>query len=242
MSAGCRPGRARRARRRARCCWSASTTPPRGVATKTSRTDLVSDADRAAERACGRARRERPDDAVVAEEGGGTRGSSGLRWVVDPLDGTINYLWGLPFWAVSVAVEDGRAPWRRWCWTRCATSSSRPPAAAARTWAGGAWRCARATPSEALTGTGFSYRADQRALQAAAGGACCPRCATSGASARRRWTSPGWPPAAWTGSSRPAWRPGTGPPARCWCARRAASCASWPRARAARPAWWRRPA
>jgi myo-inositol-1(or 4)-monophosphatase len=68
---------------------------------------MVSDADRAAEAAIvGLIRRERPDDALLGEEGAAAAGSSGRRWVVDPLDGTTNYLYGFPVWAVSVAVED----------------------------------------------------------------------------------------------------------------------------------------
>ncbi len=68
---------------------------------------MVSDADREAEEAVVAVlREERPDDALLAEEGSREGGSSGRRWVVDPLDGTTNYLYGLPQWAVSVAVED----------------------------------------------------------------------------------------------------------------------------------------
>src|SRR5690606_41659611 len=48
----------------------------------------------------------RPDDGIVAEEGSSRPGTSGVRWVVDPLDGTTNYLYGLPGWAVSIAAED----------------------------------------------------------------------------------------------------------------------------------------
>jgi fructose-1,6-bisphosphatase/inositol monophosphatase family enzyme len=52
----------------------------------------------------------RPDDALLAEEGSLLCGSSGVRWVVDPLDGTINYIYGYPAYAVSIAVEvDGEA-------------------------------------------------------------------------------------------------------------------------------------
>jgi len=76
------------------------------VATKSSPTDLVSEADLSAERAI----RElltarRPDDAILGEEGDDIAGTSGLRWVVDPLDGTVNYLFGIPQWSVSVACE-----------------------------------------------------------------------------------------------------------------------------------------
>jgi myo-inositol-1(or 4)-monophosphatase len=68
---------------------------------------MVSDADRTAEEAiAGLLRSERPDDGIVGEEGAAVEGTSGRRWVVDPLDGTTNYLYGFPQWAVSVAVED----------------------------------------------------------------------------------------------------------------------------------------
>ncbi|MCB1274839.1 MAG: inositol monophosphatase, partial [Leucobacter sp.] len=46
----------------------------------------------------------RGDDGVLGEEGGERRGSSGVRWVIDPLDGTVNYLYGLPVYAVSIAA------------------------------------------------------------------------------------------------------------------------------------------
>ncbi len=82
---------------------------PEGVETKTTATDPVSDADLAAEHAI----RDvlgglRPGDAVLGEEGGesAARGDGGVRWVVDPLDGTVNYLFGHPQWSVSVACED----------------------------------------------------------------------------------------------------------------------------------------
>jgi myo-inositol-1(or 4)-monophosphatase len=79
----------------------------RAVASKSSPTDLVSQADYEAERAI----REllalrRPGDAILGEEGGETQAGEGLRWVVDPLDGTVNFLFGVPQWCVSVAVED----------------------------------------------------------------------------------------------------------------------------------------
>ncbi len=78
------------------------------VSSKTSATDPVSEADRAAERLiAARLAEVRPDDGLLAEEGQARRrGSSGLRWVVDPLDGTVNFLYGVPTWCVSVACED----------------------------------------------------------------------------------------------------------------------------------------
>ncbi|NEC83203.1 inositol monophosphatase, partial [Streptomyces sp. SID7958] len=48
---------------------------------------------------------ERPEDGFLGEEGAATEGTSGVRWVIDPLDGTVNYLYGLPTWAVSIAAE-----------------------------------------------------------------------------------------------------------------------------------------
>ena len=68
---------------------------------------MVSDADRAAEDAISRLlTAERPSDGLLGEEGLASEGSSGRRWVVDPLDGTTNYLYRYRAWCVSVALED----------------------------------------------------------------------------------------------------------------------------------------
>jgi myo-inositol-1(or 4)-monophosphatase len=81
--------------------------PASGVESKSSTTDMVSDADRAAERLLiERISTARPDDGLLGEEGGRVAGTSGLEWVIDPLDGTTNYLFGYPVWSVSVACED----------------------------------------------------------------------------------------------------------------------------------------
>jgi myo-inositol-1(or 4)-monophosphatase len=70
---------------------------------------MVSDADRDAEALIEEMLRdERPDDGLLAEEGSEREGRSGRRWVVDPLDGTTNFLYGLPAWGVSVAIEDAQ--------------------------------------------------------------------------------------------------------------------------------------
>ncbi len=80
----------------------------RHVSSKSTPTDLVSEADLAAERAIKELLAERrPQDGFVGEEGGSEQGTSGLDWVVDPLDGTVNFLFGIPQWCVSVAVKDG---------------------------------------------------------------------------------------------------------------------------------------
>ena len=86
----------------------------RGVtvaATKTSDIDVVTEADRASEELIRRAIRERrPDDAFLGEEGEDEAGTTGVRWVIDPIDGTVNFLYGLPQYAVSIAAEvDGEA-------------------------------------------------------------------------------------------------------------------------------------
>jgi myo-inositol-1(or 4)-monophosphatase len=80
----------------------------REVASKSTPTDLVSEADVSSQRAIRALLRERrPDDGFLGEEEGDSeRGTSGLRWIVDPLDGTVNFLFGIPQWSVSVAVAD----------------------------------------------------------------------------------------------------------------------------------------
>ncbi|HET9094301.1 MAG TPA: inositol monophosphatase family protein [Solirubrobacteraceae bacterium] len=79
---------------------------PLRVETKSTPTDPVTEADREAERAIREVlAARRPHDAILGEEGGQT-GAGALRWVVDPLDGTVNFLYGLPTFAVSVAVQD----------------------------------------------------------------------------------------------------------------------------------------
>ena len=71
--------------------------PELRVSAKSTPTDLVSEADHAAERLIrDRIATARPGDGVLGEEGGDHQGTSGIRWVVDPLDGTVNFLFGLP--------------------------------------------------------------------------------------------------------------------------------------------------
>jgi myo-inositol-1(or 4)-monophosphatase len=79
---------------------------PSTVDTKSSSTDLVTDLDRAAEALIvGRLLEVRPDDGIEGEEGGGRTGTSGVRWVIDPLDGTTNFVYDYPASAVSIAAE-----------------------------------------------------------------------------------------------------------------------------------------
>jgi myo-inositol-1(or 4)-monophosphatase len=138
------------------------------VESKSTPTDLVSEADVATERLI-RARLEaaRPDDAILGEEGDDRAGTSGLRWVVDPLDGTVNFLFGIPQWCVSVAVEDGEGalagvvydPMRDELWA--ATRDGAPTVDGLEV---------RASQQDdlatALVATGFGYAADVREVQA----------------------------------------------------------------------------
>jgi myo-inositol-1(or 4)-monophosphatase len=82
--------------------------PAVGVVAKSTPTDLASEADREAERLLvSFIRSERPDDGTMGEEGGSTPSASGVTWILDPLDGTINFLFGIPVWCVSVAARTG---------------------------------------------------------------------------------------------------------------------------------------
>lgn len=81
------------------------------LATKTSATDMVSEVDLASEALLvSGIRSARPLDGILGEEGTNDAGTSGVRWVLDPLDGTTNYLYGLPGFAVSIGIEIGGRP------------------------------------------------------------------------------------------------------------------------------------
>jgi myo-inositol-1(or 4)-monophosphatase len=141
----------------------------RALASKSSPTDLVSEADLASEREIREVlSRRRPDDGVLGEEGtGDLEGTTGLRWVVDPLDGTINYLYGHPQWCVSVAVEDADGPVAGVVYDplRGECFAAERGSGATRNGA----RMAPATPAttlaEALVSTGFGYEAAIREAQ-----------------------------------------------------------------------------
>jgi len=81
------------------------------VGTKSTGTDMVTEHDRAAERLIvGGLHAARPADAIVGEEGAIQAGESGVAWLVDPIDGTTNFLYGLPGYAVSIAAADAAGP------------------------------------------------------------------------------------------------------------------------------------
>jgi len=139
------------------------------VTTKTSRTDVVTEMDRAAEHLIVKGILDaRPDDAILAEEGSTAQGGSGVRWIIDPLDGTTNYTYGYPAFAVSLGIEvDGTGtvgvvvdPSRGETFTAVRGGvpclNGRPIVASKKT-----------DLATALVATGFGYVAEQRARQAA---------------------------------------------------------------------------
>lgn len=139
------------------------------AATKSSPTDVVTAVDLASEKLIReRILTARPDDAFIGEEGDDVVGSSGLTWVADPIDGTVNYLYGLPSYAVSLAVQtDGRS---------VVGVVHNPASGETFTAARGAGAFLdgvqiRANPiddpARALVGTGYGYRVDVRTHQAA---------------------------------------------------------------------------
>jgi myo-inositol-1(or 4)-monophosphatase len=149
---------------------------PLEVDTKSTPTDPVTEADRSAERAIREVlAARRPQDAILGEEGGAT-GEGELRWVVDPLDGTVNYTYGQPTFAVSIAVQDAEGglaavvldPVRDELFS---ATRSGPPLR------NGEPIAPTGCPSlgRALVGTGFGYDAEVRALQAHVAARLIPR-------------------------------------------------------------------
>ena len=187
------------------------------ISAKSTPTDLVSEADVSTERLI-RARLEaaRPDDAIMGEEGDDRPGTSGLRWVVDPLDGTVNFLFGIPQWCVSIACRGRR---RRARGRRVRPDARRDLGGDARRRrdAGRRAVCARprATswpPRSSPPASATTPRCASRRRGSWRG--CCRACATCGGSARPRSTSPGPPPAASTPTTSAASSTGTSPRAR----------------------------
>lgn len=140
----------------------------RGIGSKSTPTDLVSDADRDSERLLiERLTSARPDDGILSEEGGRERSVSGITWVIDPLDGTVNYLFGIPWWCVSIAAEDQQGalvgvvhdPVRDETFT---AERGRGAAVDGRSIHVGQ----RTEMERALIGTGFAYDARARKIQA----------------------------------------------------------------------------
>jgi myo-inositol-1(or 4)-monophosphatase len=139
------------------------------IETKSSPTDLVSQIDKESERLIiERLSELRPDDAVLGEEGALGHGTSGVRWIIDPLDGTTNYVYGYPAYAVSIAVEIDGQP-------RIGVVYDSSAGRMYRAISGSGAVCddqpihVRERPdlATALVATGFSYEAAQRERQGA---------------------------------------------------------------------------
>ena len=138
-----------------------------GLNLKSSVTDPVSDADRASEELLvTMITTQRPDDGLLGEEGARKTGTSGITWVIDPLDGTVNYLYELDNFSVSVAAEDDSGavvgavydPTRDIMYTAARGRGSHRD--------GVALQCAAPVPAaEALLGTGFGYDKERRRIQ-----------------------------------------------------------------------------
>ena len=159
------------------------------VETKSSPTDVVTEMDRAAEEMIrSRILADRPKDAILGEEGGQVGDQAGgVRWIVDPLDGTVNYLYGLPDWAVSIAAEMGGAlvagavfvPRRgdlfsarlgSGAWLRTGAAAGAASSAPQRL------TCNLGVSlASALVATGFGYEAGRRHVQGAVLSAVLPR-------------------------------------------------------------------
>jgi myo-inositol-1(or 4)-monophosphatase len=139
------------------------------AATKSSPTDIVTEMDRASEALITTAlKAARPDDGLLGEEGTAAPGRSGVRWLIDPIDGTVNYLYDIPVWSVSVAAEvDGEV---------VAGVVHVPPLGETFTATRGGGARLDGTPirvnqpvslDQALVATGFGYASARRAKQAA---------------------------------------------------------------------------
>ena len=145
------------------------------AASKSSVEDIVTATDRETEALIrARLREQRPDDGFFGEESGAEAGVSGLTWVVDPIDGTVNFLYGFPNYAISIAVVAGEPDPATWTALAGVVLNPANGEVYTATAGGGAYlgeqRLSVATPvdlSQALIGTGFSYRAAVRREQAA---------------------------------------------------------------------------
>jgi myo-inositol-1(or 4)-monophosphatase len=140
----------------------------RAVGAKTSPTDMVSEADLASERAIRALLTERrPDDGILGEEGESVVGTSGLRWVVDPLDGTVDFLFGIPQWCISIAVEGADGPLVGVVHDPCRGETFAATRGGDATLNGALIRGSdKSDLADALVATGFAYAADVRARQA----------------------------------------------------------------------------
>jgi len=134
------------------------------AATKSTLADIVTDADREVEQLIReRLRVERPDDGFLGEESGTAGGSSGLTWIVDPIDGTVNYAYGIAAYSVSIAVVEGQPDPETWKGVAAAVCAPALGELFTGARGEGAWldgirlRVSEGNAAGALLGTGFGY-------------------------------------------------------------------------------------
>ncbi|MDH3294789.1 MAG: inositol monophosphatase, partial [Acidimicrobiia bacterium] len=121
-------------------------------------------------------RQHRPDDAVIGEEGTDSEGSTGVRWLVDPIDGTVNFLYGLPAYSVSIAAAIGTQTVAGVVYNPISDELFTASLGSGAHLNGSAISVTkRPDPSKALVATGFSYRSDRRRIQAQLLTAVLPR-------------------------------------------------------------------
>ncbi|MET0296534.1 MAG: inositol monophosphatase family protein [Microbacterium sp.] len=141
------------------------------AATKSALADIVTEADREVEALIrARLREERPGDGFLGEETGAERGSTDVTWVVDPIDGTVNYAYGIPAYAVSIAAVTGEPVVGEWDAAAAAVFNPASgelfhAAAGEGAWLEGVRLAVNAAPggAGALLGTGFGYNAETHA-------------------------------------------------------------------------------
>lgn len=135
------------------------------AATKSAIADIVTEADREVETLIRRRIAERrPGDGFLGEESGAERGDSGITWVVDPIDGTVNYAYGIPAYGVSIAVVEGEPVPGEWDALAAAVCAPALGELFHASKGGGAWLGgtrlavnAEPSPAGALLATGFGY-------------------------------------------------------------------------------------
>ncbi|NDA54192.1 MAG: inositol monophosphatase, partial [Actinobacteria bacterium] len=137
------------------------------VGTKLTDTDMVTKFDREAEAMIVTGlRAARPDDSIVGEEGGSHRGTSGIEWLVDPIDGTTSFMYGLPTWCVSIGARDADGGLLGAVYLPDLDEMFLAERGGGATLNGRSIHCSSATDvSKALVATGFSYTPAHRTVQ-----------------------------------------------------------------------------
>ena len=139
----------------------------RVVGTKLTDTDMVTVFDREAEATIvAGLRAARPDDSIIGEEGGQHRGTSGIEWHVDPIDGTTSFMYGLPTWCVSIGARDAHGSLVGAVYMPDLGELFAARRGAGATLNGTAISCSpQHELAKALVATGFSYTPSQRTVQ-----------------------------------------------------------------------------